>query len=50
MPLARMRSVVLDSPNPRELAEFYFGVLGGELDAEVDDWVVLVVNELRLAF
>ena len=50
MPLARMRSVVLDCPNPRELAGFYLGVLGGALDAEEDDWVVLTVDGLRLAF
>jgi glyoxalase superfamily protein len=50
MPLARMRSVVLDCPNPRALAEFYMGILGGELDADADDWVVLTVNGLRLAF
>ncbi len=50
MPLARMRSVVIDCPNPRALAEFYAGVLGGEVDADVDDWVVLTVNGLRVAF
>lgn len=50
MLLARMRSVVLDCPNPRALAEFYQGVLGGEVDADVDDWVVLTVDGLRLAF
>jgi catechol 2,3-dioxygenase-like lactoylglutathione lyase family enzyme len=50
MSLARMRSVVLDCPNPRGLAEFYQGVLGGELDADQDDWVVLTVDGLRLAF
>jgi catechol 2,3-dioxygenase-like lactoylglutathione lyase family enzyme len=45
-----MRSVVLDCPNPRALAEFYQGVLGGELDAEEEDWVVLTVNGSRVAF
>ena len=50
MSLARMRSVVLDCPDPRALAEFYRGVLGGEVDADVDDWVVLTVDGLRLAF
>ena len=33
MALARMRSVVLDCPDPRSLAEFYQGVLGGDVDA-----------------
>lgn len=51
MSLARMRSVVLDCPNPQALAEFYRGVLGGEVEgADVDDWVVLTVDGLRLAF
>jgi catechol 2,3-dioxygenase-like lactoylglutathione lyase family enzyme len=50
MSLARMRSVVLDCPDPRVVAEFYRGVLGGEIDAAADDWVVLTVDGLRLAF
>lgn len=44
MAIARLRSVVLDCPHPRELAEFYTGVLGGEVDASADDWVVLAVS------
>ena len=50
MALARMRSVVLDCPDPRALAEFYRGVLGGEITFVEDDWVVLTVEGLRLAF
>lgn len=50
MPLAHMRSVVLDCPDPRTLAEFYRGVVGGEIAFAEDDWVVLVVEGLRLAF
>ena len=38
MTIARLRSVVLDCPSPRELAEFYMRVLGGEMDAEANDW------------
>src|SRR4051812_25097064 len=49
-PLARMRSVVLDCPDPRALADFYKGVLGGDVASIEDDWVVLVVDALRLAF
>jgi hypothetical protein len=45
-----MRSVVLDCPQPRSLAEFYQGLVGGDLDAADDDWVVLTVDGLRLAF
>ena len=36
-------SVVLDCPDPAELAEFYRGVLGGEVRSDRDDWVDLVV-------
>jgi hypothetical protein len=50
MALARMRSVVLDCPDPRALAEFYRGVVGGEITFAEDDWVVLVVEGLRVAF
>jgi catechol 2,3-dioxygenase-like lactoylglutathione lyase family enzyme len=50
MPLARMRSVVLDCPDPRALAAFYRGVIGGEVTFADDDWVVLTVDGLRLAF
>ena len=45
-----MRSVVLDCPDPQALAAFYQGLLGGEVTAAVDDWVVLVVEGRRLAF
>ena len=50
MPLARMRSVVLDCPDPKALAEFYSDVLGGQITSVDDDWVVLTVDGLRLAF
>jgi catechol 2,3-dioxygenase-like lactoylglutathione lyase family enzyme len=50
MALARMRSVVLDCPRPRSLAEFYQGVLGANIDFAEEDWVVLTVDGLRLAF
>lgn len=50
MPLASLRSVVLDCPDPRSLAEFYRVVIGGEVTSVDDDWVVLTVDGLRLAF
>jgi catechol-2,3-dioxygenase len=50
MSLARMRSVVLDCADPRTLAEFYRGLVGGEIAFEDDDWVVLTVDGWRLAF
>jgi hypothetical protein len=45
-----MRSVVLDCPDPRALAEFSRGVLGGAVESDEEDWVVLTVDTLRLAF
>jgi catechol-2,3-dioxygenase len=50
MALVRMRSVVLDCPDPRSLAEFYRAVVGGEITVAEDDWVALTVDGLRLAF
>lgn len=50
MALARLRSVVLDCPDPRSLAEFYRAVVGGEITFAEADWVVLTVDGLRLAF
>jgi len=50
MPLARMRSVVLDCPDPQALAEFYRGVIGGQITFADDDWVVLTVDGMRVAF
>lgn len=50
MALARLRSVVLDCPDPRSLAEFYRRVVGGEITFAEADWVVLTVDGLRLAF
>ena len=39
----RLGMVVLDTPDPRALAEFYSGLLGWEIDAEADDedWVTV---------
>jgi catechol-2,3-dioxygenase len=50
MTLARLRSVVLDCPDPRVLAEFYRGLFGGEITSAEDGWVVLTVEGLRVAF
>ena len=50
MALTRLRSVVLDCPDPRVLAEFYRELVGGEITYAEDGWVVLVVDGLRLCF
>ncbi|GAB2762989.1 VOC family protein [Streptomyces bullii] len=51
MPAARLRSVVVDCPEPLELARFYAGVAGGTPEQEAPDWVVLQVpGGPRLAF
>ncbi|MEU9730451.1 VOC family protein [Streptomyces sp. NPDC048002] len=50
MALARLDVVVLDCPDPRALADFYAGVLGGTVEGE-DDWVDLnTPGGLRLSF
>ena len=50
MALTRLRSVVLDCPAPRALANFYRELVGGEITFAEEDWVVLVVDGLRLCF
>ncbi|MFC8047849.1 VOC family protein [Nocardia sp. NPDC057353] len=53
-PVARLRTVVLDCPEPAALARFYAELLGGELLDEDDDdpsWQVLVEpGGQRIAF
>ncbi|MDT5074775.1 MAG: hypothetical protein QOH82_4095 [Mycobacterium sp.] len=49
--IGKLRSVVLDTRDPRLLASFYAAVLGGEVEAEDDTWVVLTdPTGRRLAF
>ncbi|MFC7843927.1 VOC family protein [Streptomyces sp. NPDC057382] len=49
--VARLRSVVVDCPDPRELARFYAQVVGGTPEGDDPDWVVLhVPGGPRLAF
>lgn len=53
--VVRLRSVVLDCPDPAELAAFYAGLLGGTPHADEGDdeaeWLVLEVpGGTRLAF
>lgn len=39
--IAKLRAVVLDCPDPRALAEFYAGLVGGEVTVTDEDWVTL---------
>ncbi|MEV3856683.1 VOC family protein [Streptomyces sp. NPDC050095] len=43
MPVAQLGVVVLDCPEPRELADFYAAVLGGTVTADDGEWVDLEV-------
>lgn len=50
-PVAPIRSVVLDCPDPRALADFYAAVAGGTPQVQDDTWVVLQVpGGPRLSF
>lgn len=49
--IGQIRSVVVDCKDPKGLATFYEGLLGGTIDAEDDTWVVLTEpGGRRLAF
>ncbi len=49
--IGKLRSTVIDCRNPRQLATFYVGLLGGTLSEEDDTWVVLTDPDgRRLAF
>lgn len=39
--IAELRAVVLDCPDPLALAEFYRGLVGGEITYADDEWVSL---------
>jgi Glyoxalase-like domain len=40
-PISTLRAVVLDCPNPRGLADFYKGLVGGEITYADAEWVAL---------
>jgi catechol-2,3-dioxygenase len=49
--ITTLRSVVLDTPDPRGLAEFYKALVGGEITYADDEWVKLQDDgSVRLAF
>ena len=41
MPISELRAVVLDTPEPRKLADFYLALVGGEITYEDEEWVNL---------
>ncbi len=49
-PIARLRNVVFDCPQPRELAEFYAQIIGGTIEGD-GDWVDLVApGRVKVSF
>lgn len=50
MAIATMGVTVLDCPDPRALADFYAGVLGGEAGGEGDWWEVALAGGRTLGF
>lgn len=51
MAIATMRTVALDCPDPQALAEFYRGLVGGEITYADDEWVNLRDGDgVRLSF
>jgi hypothetical protein len=41
MPIGSLHELVVDSANPVALARFWQALIGGDVDVESDDWVVL---------
>jgi predicted enzyme related to lactoylglutathione lyase len=52
LPTVRVRSMVLDCPDPRALASFYADLLGGRPDTSNREWCEVYIDEpaLKLAF
>lgn len=48
--IARLAGVTLDCPRPRELAEFYQRIGGGEIVYSSEEFVYLAVDGFGLAF
>jgi catechol 2,3-dioxygenase-like lactoylglutathione lyase family enzyme len=49
--IGKLRSVVVDTKDPQALAEFYAGVLGGDIEAEDESFIVLTEpSGRRVAF
>jgi predicted enzyme related to lactoylglutathione lyase len=41
MPIGSLHEIVIDCSNPEALARFWQALIGGEVDVESPDWVVL---------
>ncbi|MDB1087175.1 VOC family protein [Streptomyces sp. ACA25] len=50
MAIATMNVTVLDCPDPKALAEFYAGVLGGTVDGEAGWYTLTTEGGAKLAF
>jgi catechol-2,3-dioxygenase len=49
--IGQLRAVVVDAREPKALAEFYAGLIGGTVEVQDDTWVVLTdPGGRRLAF
>jgi hypothetical protein len=48
--IARMRTIVLDCPDPHALARFYGELLGWEVTDADDDWINLAGPGGKLSF
>lgn len=46
MPIGALHEIVFDCPNPEALARFWQALIGGDVDVESDDWVVLDGDDL----
>lgn len=45
MPIGALHEIVIDCANPEALARFWQALIGGEVDVESSDWVVLDGDE-----
>lgn len=46
MPIGALHEIVFDCSNPEALARFWQALIGGEVDVESDEWVVLDGDDL----
>ncbi|NNE11375.1 MAG: VOC family protein [Ilumatobacter sp.] len=46
MPIGSLHEIVVDCSNPEALARFWQALIGGDVDVETSDWVVLDGDDL----